>query len=52
MQKTAKDLQAKALRKAGRELTKGLALGTKVVPEKRKAKPQRMTTAQWLQGAL
>ena len=52
MQKTTKDLQAKALRKAGRELTRGLALGTRAVPSKRKGEAKRMTTAQWLQGAL
>ena len=46
------DLQARATRKAGRALTKGLILGTKVVPTKTKVAPKRMTTSQWLQGAL
>jgi len=52
MKRNSHAIQAKLTKKAGRNLTKGLALGTKVVPSKRKDAPQRMTTSQWLQGAL
>ena len=31
---------SKAVKKAGRELTRGLCLGTRAVPDKRKAQPR------------
>jgi hypothetical protein len=43
--------QVKALKKHGRSLTKGLALGTRRVPNKLKAKPKSRTTRQHLESA-
>lgn len=43
--------QVKALKKHGRSLTKGLALGTRLIPNKAKAKPKSQTTRQHLEGA-
>jgi len=42
----------RATRKAGRALTMGLKLGTRVVPQARRKAPKRLTTKQWLQGAM
>ena len=42
----------RATRKAGRALTKGLNLGTRVVPQARRKAPKRLTTKLWLHGAV
>ena len=43
-------LQIKAIKKAGRELTKGFAMAPKVIPQKHK-NVVRKTTQQWLKEA-